>query len=104
MFWRNYWKCVNQQNGGGEDELDLNDYTAPQRDMLDLYLPERKNMPLYNACRWSFVGALASIFENKVVYASPNSRSLVKTPKVIPKFFLIVDEHIPCLECKTPFS
>jgi len=97
MFWRNYWKCVNQQNGGGEDELDLNDYTAPQRDMLDLYLPERKNMPLYNACRWSFVGALASIFENKVVYASPNSRSLVKTPKVIPKFFLIVDEHIPCL-------
>jgi len=100
MFWRNYWKCVNQQNGGGEDELDLNDYTAPQRDMLDLYLPERKNMPLYNACRWSFVGALASIFENKVVYASPNSRSLVKTPKdyFMPNY---EDIHIPTEDSNT---
>lgn len=86
MFWRNYWKCVNQQIGGGEDMLDLDDWTPPTDerepgDVIDMILPQRKNMPLYNACRWSFVGSLASLFENRVVYASPASRTLVKTPK-----------------------
>ena len=47
-------------------------------DLMDLYLPQRKNLPLYNACRWTFVGSLASLFENRVVYAAPNSRTLVR--------------------------
>lgn len=65
--------------------LDLDEWTPKDEhdpgDLMDLYLPQRKNLPLYNACRWTFVGSLASLFENRVVYAAPNSRTLVKTPK-----------------------
>ena len=44
-------------------------------------VPVSQTSPVYNACKASFLGMLTSVFESKVLYASPSSRVLAKTPR-----------------------
>ena len=45
------------------------------------YIPQSLTSPILSSCKASLLSLLTTTFENKVLYASPSSRVLAKTPR-----------------------
>lgn len=70
-----YWGAVQQQLQDREvDESDMSSAAAA-------HIPASQSNPLFNSAKISFLGLMTSLFESKVLYASPTSRILAKTPR-----------------------
>jgi fermentation-respiration switch protein FrsA (DUF1100 family) len=70
-----YWGAVQQQLR--EHEVDADD-TSPA---AAAHIPASQRNPIYNSAKVSLLGLITSVFESKVLYASPTSRVLTKTPR-----------------------
>eukprot|EP00291_Cryptomonas_curvata_P025643 CAMPEP_0172174232 /NCGR_PEP_ID=MMETSP1050-20130122/13534_1 /TAXON_ID=233186 /ORGANISM="Cryptomonas curvata, Strain CCAP979/52" /LENGTH=337 /DNA_ID=CAMNT_0012846153 /DNA_START=97 /DNA_END=1107 /DNA_ORIENTATION=+ len=68
-----YWGCVDQQLEDSSAKKD-SDLGAP-------YIPQSLTSPIFSACKSSLLSLLTTTFESKVLYASPSSRVLAKTPR-----------------------
>ena len=45
------------------------------------YIPQSLTSPILNSCKASLLSLLTTTFESKILYASPSSRVLAKTPR-----------------------
>ena len=68
-----YWNCVDQHLKDTEVE--------GSGSSSSVHIPSSHNTPIYTSMRHSFLSMLTSMFEGKVLYASPTSRVLTKTPR-----------------------
>ena len=63
-----YWGAIEQQLQDREvDEEDTSSAAAA-------HIPASQSNPIYNSAKISFLGLTTSVFESKVLYASPTSR------------------------------
>ena len=70
-----YWGTIQQQLQDREvDEEDTSSAAAA-------HIPASQSNTIYNSAKISFLGLITSVFESKVLYASPTSRVLTKTPR-----------------------
>ena len=69
-----YWGCISQQLKESELEDD-------QDDAGGVHIPHSHSNPVYNSVKLSLLSTVASMFESKVLYASPSNRTLTKTPR-----------------------
>lgn len=46
-----------------------------------MHIPHSHSNPVYNSVKLSLLSTVASMFESKVLYASPSNRTLTKTPR-----------------------
>jgi acetyl esterase/lipase len=70
-----YWNAVRQQLH--DHEVDTEDSSGAAA----VHIPASQSNPIYNSAKVCLLGMLTSIFESKVLYASPTSRVLTKTPR-----------------------
>lgn len=70
-----YWGSLQQQLQ--DREVDAEEASSAAA----AYFPASQSNPIYNNAKISFLGLMTSLFESKVLYASPTSRVLTKTPR-----------------------
>ena len=70
-----YWGSLQQQLQ--DREVDAEEASSAAA----AYFPASQSNPIYNNAKISFLGLMTSLLESKVLYASPTSRVLTKTPR-----------------------
>mmetsp|Transcript_27108 Transcript_27108/g.64006 ORF Transcript_27108/g.64006 Transcript_27108/m.64006 type:complete len:333 (-) Transcript_27108:349-1347(-) len=69
-----YWNCIDQQLKDTELEDE-------REELSSIHIPKSHASPVFNNAKLSFLTFLTSMFESKVLYASPSNRTLPKTPR-----------------------